>query len=76
MPSWVRLMGMPGAPSLGGDRCHTLIAQPVPQRTGELRVDVGIAGCCCSTETLPAEDQCVTPPEGEAVGLKDVYLCP
>jgi hypothetical protein len=69
-------MGVPGSPRPGGDRCHILIAQPVPQRTGELRLDVGTAGCCCSTETLASEDQCVTPPEGEQVGIEDVYLCP
>ncbi len=76
MPTWVRLMDVTGARSLATDRCHVLIEQPVPQRTGELRLDVGLAGCCCAQDTTPPEDQCVTPPEDANLGIKDVYLCP
>lgn len=59
--------------ALRHDPCGTLIAQPLPERGGNLRVG-GDCGCGC-TDTAPTGAENYAPPGDGTEGVQDSLLC-
>jgi hypothetical protein len=55
------------------DPCGDLIAQPMPERGGNLRLGAG-CGCGC-TDTAPTGPETYAPPADGTEGVQDPLLC-
>lgn len=55
------------------DPCGSLIAQPLPERGGNLRIG-GDCGCGC-TDTAPTGPENYAPPGDGTEGVQDSLLC-
>jgi len=70
-------LGIPPDPisALQPSGCGSLLAQPLPERGGTLRLGAGDCGCGCSDSGPATGPHGFAPPGDGTEGVEDDYLC-